>query len=246
MPGQGTPVDGSQAIGSTFTDNPVTAWGGWARVVAFAERPGGDARGGTPVRPHLAACHPAPPRGPAGRCPGPPARRPSPGPAPVTRLFRRFPPATRDRRPRRPGAGRPHPGGPRRLRRGAPDRPGGRRAGGPGEAGDSRRSLGGRACVPVPGLLSRLVGAFPRRLGYAPLRTLAPRRPTRFACGASLGAERPPVLPPLLRHTVAGHVPRIPPMPAPDPRSLPCRSDDSGSRMRLPATFGGSYQDGHK
>lgn len=40
MPGQGTPVDGSQAIGSPLTDNPVTACGGWARVVAFAERIG--------------------------------------------------------------------------------------------------------------------------------------------------------------------------------------------------------------
>jgi len=40
MPGQGTPLDGSQAIGSPFTDNPVTACGGLARVVAFAERIG--------------------------------------------------------------------------------------------------------------------------------------------------------------------------------------------------------------
>ncbi len=40
MPGQGTPLDGSQAIGSTCTDNPVTACGGLARVVAFAERIG--------------------------------------------------------------------------------------------------------------------------------------------------------------------------------------------------------------
>jgi hypothetical protein len=35
-----TPLDGAKAIGITFTDKPVTAWGGLALFVAFAERIG--------------------------------------------------------------------------------------------------------------------------------------------------------------------------------------------------------------
>ncbi len=35
-----TPLDGSKAIGISFTDKPVTAFGGLALFVAFAERIG--------------------------------------------------------------------------------------------------------------------------------------------------------------------------------------------------------------
>ncbi len=35
-----TPLDGAKAIGITFTDKPVTAWGGLALFVEFAERIG--------------------------------------------------------------------------------------------------------------------------------------------------------------------------------------------------------------
>src|SRR5512136_3209475 len=35
-----TPLNGQKAIGITFTDKPVTAWGGLALFVAFAERVG--------------------------------------------------------------------------------------------------------------------------------------------------------------------------------------------------------------
>ena len=35
-----TPLNGQKAIGITFTDKPVTAWGGLALFVAFAERIG--------------------------------------------------------------------------------------------------------------------------------------------------------------------------------------------------------------
>jgi len=40
MQAQVTPLDGSKAIGITFTDKPVTAFGGLALFVAFAERIG--------------------------------------------------------------------------------------------------------------------------------------------------------------------------------------------------------------
>jgi len=40
MQAQVTPLDGSKAIGVTFTDKPVTAFGGLALFVAFAERMG--------------------------------------------------------------------------------------------------------------------------------------------------------------------------------------------------------------
>jgi len=73
-------------------------------------------------------------------------------------------------------------------------------------------------------------------------RSAADARPTQAhplrVWGEPGGGGATAGTPPLLRHTVAGHVPRVPPTSAPDPRSLPCRSDDSGSRMRLTATFG--------
>ena len=40
MQAQVTPLDGSKAIGITFTDKPVTAFGGLALFVAFAQRIG--------------------------------------------------------------------------------------------------------------------------------------------------------------------------------------------------------------
>ncbi len=40
MQTQVTPLDGSKALGITFTDKPVTAFGGLALFVAFAERIG--------------------------------------------------------------------------------------------------------------------------------------------------------------------------------------------------------------
>src|SRR3990170_5022720 len=40
MQAQVTPLDGTKAIGITFTDKPVTAFGGLALFVAFAERIG--------------------------------------------------------------------------------------------------------------------------------------------------------------------------------------------------------------
>jgi len=67
------------------------------------------------------------------------------------------------------------------------------------------------------------------------IRSAADARPTQAhplrVWGEPGGGGATAGTPPLLRHTVAGHVPRVPPMPAPDPRSLPCRSDDSGSRV---------------
>jgi len=40
VPGELTPMDGQKVIGITFTDKPVTAFGGLARFVACAERMG--------------------------------------------------------------------------------------------------------------------------------------------------------------------------------------------------------------
>ncbi len=40
MQTQVTPLNGSKAIGITFTDKPITAFGGLALFVAFAERIG--------------------------------------------------------------------------------------------------------------------------------------------------------------------------------------------------------------
>lgn len=242
MPGQGTPVDGSQAIGSPLTDNPVNGlWRvGARRRLRRADRPGGEARGGPFVRPsphatplhHVVLQADVPVRQRVGL-------RRVPRPATVTRVFRRFTPTaipamveprwtwgldrlplpagetpldasvfersgtqegalkgdtptTYDRRPRRPGAGRPHPGGPRRLRRGAPDRPGGRRAGGPGEAGTAEprgpgpRRRGRRGLLPARrGDRGRAAGPLPpvhpgRGVPAAPgIRSATDARPTQ-------------------------------------------------------------------